>query len=65
MRELCGSYAGCKKYKLVVYYAGNYAGSIKQHELICCAQASWKKMNIMRELRKTNPATNAAQTIIR
>ena len=43
MRELCGSYAGWTKYKLAVYYAGNYAGSIKQHELIFCAQASWKK----------------------
>ena len=43
MRELCGSYAGWTKYKLVVYYAGNYAGSITQHELSFCAQASWKK----------------------
>jgi hypothetical protein len=43
MLELCGSYAGCKKYKLVVYYAGNYAGSIKQHKLILGAQASWGK----------------------
>ena len=43
MRELCGSYAGCRKYKFVIHDAGNYAGSIEWHELVFCAQASWEK----------------------
>ena len=37
------------------YYAGSYAGSIEPHELILCAQASWKNKCIMRALRKTSP----------
>ena len=43
MRELCGSYAGCRDYKFVVHYARNYAGSIEQHELVFCAQAPWRQ----------------------
>ena len=64
MRELCGSYAGCRKYKFVIHDAGNYAGSIEWHELVFCAQASWKKICIMRELRETNPRNQLPLTTI-
>lgn len=43
VQEVCGSRAGWTKYKLLVYCAGNSAGSIQQHELCFCAQASWTK----------------------